>query len=551
MNRKTEAAAPDERNRARAAFRVGAGIFLSRVAGFFRDAVFAFYFGSSSTADAWGAALKTPNLIQTLLGEGSLSASMIPVYSEYLEEGREEDAGRFAGAALGILAVTAWGLALLGILLAPVIARVFYFRWDPDQQALLVTLLRILFPMVATLVISAWALGILNSHRRFFVSYVAPVFWNLAMISTMVALGSFAGWHAAGRDLDLVVALGWGAFVGSLLQLAVQLPWVIPLLKRFRLSLGRQVAGVREAIRNFMPVVTARGVVSLSNWIDTVLAAMLAPGAVIGVFYAQRLSLLPISLFGMSIAASELPELSRQRKEAAEVLASRVSTALERVSFFLIPTALAYLTFGDLLVGALFQRGRFGADGTTVVFLILGAYSLGLLASASSRVLSSAYYAVRDTRTPARWAIIRVALSLSIGASLMLPLDGLGVGTLRLGAVGLAIGATVGAWIEYVFLRRSLKAAIGPHGPRAGRLPKMMVAGIAAILAAALTKGVLGSSVPAREGILSGLAESAPWLHLPVLALATSLAFGLVYLAVTSLLGVGIPPRSLRESSGF
>jgi len=201
-------------------------------------------------------------------------------------------------------------------------------------------------------------------------------------------------------------------------------------------------------------------------------------------------------------------------------------------------------------VGALFQRGRFGADGTTVVFLILGAYSLGLLASASSRVLSSAYYAVRDTRTPARWAIIRVLLSLSIGASLMLPLDGLGVGTLRLGAVGLAIGAAVGAWIEYVFLRRGLKAAIGPHGPRAGRLPKMMVAGIAAVLAAAVCKGVLGSSVPAREGILSGLAESVPWLHLPALALATSLAFGLVYLAVTSLLGVGIPPRFLREISG-
>jgi putative peptidoglycan lipid II flippase len=550
VNRKSEVTAPKERNQARAAFRVGAGIFFSRVAGFVRDAVFAFYFGSSSTADVWGAALKTPNLIQNLLGEGSLSASMIPVYAEYLEEGREEDAGRFAGATLGILAVTAWGLALVGILLAPVLARVFYFRWDPEQQALLVTLLRILFPMVATLVISAWALGILNSHRRFFISYVAPVFWNLAMISTLIALGSFAGWHAAGREIDLVVALGWGALVGSLLQLGVQLPWVILLLKRFRLSLGRKVAGVHEAIRNFLPVVTARGVVSLSNWIDTVLAAMLAPGAVIGIFYAQRLSLLPISLFGMSIAASELPELSRQRSEASQVLASRVSTALERVSFFMIPSVLAYLTFGDLLVGALFQRGRFSPDGTAVVFLILGAYSLGLLASAGSRVLSSAFYAVRDTRTPARWAIIRVVLSLSVGASLMFPLDGLGVGTLRLGAVGLAIGATVGAWIEYLFLRRGLKEVIGHHGPRSGRLPKMMVGGIAAVLAAALCKGVLGSTVPAREGILSGLAESIPWLHLPVLAVATSLAFGLVYLAVTSLLGVGIPPRFLRESSG-
>ena len=119
-----------------------------------------------------------------------------------------------------------------------------------------------------------------------------------------------------------------------------------------------------------------------------------------------------------------------------------------------------------------------------------------------------------------------------------------------MGAVGLALGAAVGAWIEYVFLRRGLKEAIGPHGPRAGRLPKMMLAGVAAVLAAGLCKGVLGSSVPVREGILSGLAESIPWLHLPVLAVATSLAFGLVYLTVASLLGVGIPPRFLRESSG-
>src|SRR5687767_7900498 len=136
--------------------------------------VFSFYFGNSSVADAWGAALRTPNVIQNLLGEGTLSASFVPVYARFLEEGRDEEAGRFAGAALGILSVVAFGMGLLGLLLAPVIVDVFYPRWDPEKQALTVQLIRILFPMTALLAVSAWALGILNSHRRFFVGYVAP-----------------------------------------------------------------------------------------------------------------------------------------------------------------------------------------------------------------------------------------------------------------------------------------------------------------------------------------------------------------------------------------
>ncbi len=138
-----------------------------------------------------------PNVIQNLLGEGTLSASMIPVYAELLEEGREEEAGRFAGAALGILTAVAAGLSLLGILVAPLLVRVLFFEWSPEKQAITTTLVRILFPMTGVFVISAWALGILNSHRRFFVSYVAPVAWNLAQIATLV---TFGGYLAFGRQ---------------------------------------------------------------------------------------------------------------------------------------------------------------------------------------------------------------------------------------------------------------------------------------------------------------------------------------------------------------
>ncbi|MGD2124268.1 MAG: murein biosynthesis integral membrane protein MurJ, partial [Gemmatimonadota bacterium] len=514
---------------------------MSRITGVLRELVFARYFGTSAVADVWRVALRTPAVIRNLLGEGTLSASLIPVYAEMLEEGREEDAGRFAGATLGILATVAFGLALLGILLAPVFIPLIYWKWDPWMQELAVTIVRILFPMTAILVVSAWVLGILNSHRRFFVSYVAPVAWNLTLVGTMVGTGSYLGWYGLGREADMAVALAWGALAGGVLQVLVQLPQLLPLLTHFRLSLGRKVAGVREAIRNFLPVVGARGVVNLSSWIDMILAAVLVIGAPAMLGYAQTLYLLPISLFGMAIAASELPELSRKRGEIDQVLVPRVREALERISFLLIPSALAYLVLGNVFIAALFQGGAFGPDDTMATYVILAAYSLGLPASACSRALSSAFYALRDTRTPARIATLRVLISIAVGASLMFPLDRFGVGEVRFGAAGLALGSTLGAWIEYVQLRKHLNGHLGPHGPGWTRIARFLMAGLLAGGVGFGAKQILGFS--GQPGLLMDLLGGASiWLD-PLAAVGTAGAFGVAYLGTASLLKVGMPLR--------
>ena len=530
--------------KARAAFWVGAGIFLSRIAGFFRDAVLAFYFGNSREADVWGVAIRTPNIIQNLLGEGTLSASFIPVYARFLEEGREEDAGRFAGAALGLLFVVAFSVALLGILLAPLYIGIIFGKWDAEKQALTVELVRIIFPMTAVMVISAWALGILNSHRKFFVSYVAPVAWNLSMIAALVTFGSFLGWEAAGRDPELVTMMAWGALVGGLLQLAVQLPWVIPVLKHFRLSLSRRVTGIQEAIRSLTPVVAARGVVNLSSLVDLWLASFLVEGAVAMMGRAQTMYFLPISLFGMAIAASELPELSRNPEAVRSVLVPRVRGALDRLALLLIPSALAYLFLGDVLVAGLFQRGDFGATDTAVVHLVLAAYALGLPASASSRALSSAFYALRDTKTPAAIAGGRVAVSIAVGASLMFPLDRLGVGELRLGVAGLAIGSAVGAWLEYVLLRRRLGRRLGGHGPGKDRILRMLLAGALALGVGLVARALLGFS--SRDGILPNVLGEGSAILDPLAAAGTAGAFGVAYLGLAAAFGVGIPFRKAR-----
>jgi len=514
-------------SRSRASVRVAAGIFLSRITGLIRERVFAHYFGASSFADVWRAALRMPNVIQNLLGEGTLSASFIPIYSELLKEERHEEGARFAGAVFGLLTLAAGALGLLGIVLAPILVAVFFDGFDPGRQALTVDLVRILFPMTAILVISAWALGILNSHRRFFLPYVAPVAWNASIIAAMT--GGALGWGLSGEELARVLA--WGALVGGGLQVGVQLPSALRLLDEFRPSLSLQVHGIQEAIRNFVPVVAARGAVNLGGWLDFTLAAYLATGAVASLGYAQTLYLLPISLFGMSVAASELPELSRNRRRGTAVIQGEVNVAMERIGYFLIPSALAYVFLGNVITSALYQTGAFGASEVRVTWAVLAGYAVGMPASAVSRLLSSAFYAVRDTRTPARIAYLRVVLSLGVGFAFMFPLDRLEVGPLRLGAVGLALGASLAAWVELFFLRRALRHSIGAHGIAGARLLRMCAAG----------------GFGTGAGLLALLLL--PPLHPWVLALGTLIPFGGVYLLTSALLGVSQSLPNFRSGS--
>ncbi|MDE0082286.1 MAG: murein biosynthesis integral membrane protein MurJ [Gammaproteobacteria bacterium] len=516
--------------RSGASLRVGAGILLSRIAGLVRERVFAHYFGASPFADAWRAALRMPNVLQNLLAEGTLSASFIPVYAELVEAGRDKEAARFAGAVFGLLTVAAGVLAGAGIVLAPVLVAVFFGGFDPDRYLLTVDIVRILFPMTALLVISAWALGILNTHRRFFLPYVAPVGWNGAIIGAMWIGG--AGFDLSGDAL--VRMLAWGALVGGGVQCGLQLPLALRLLGEFRPSISPDVHGVREAVRNWLPVVASRGVVNLGSWLDFTLAAYLATGAVATLGYAQTLYLLPIALFGMSVAASELPELARGRGRGIAQLGEEVTGGMRRVAYFLIPSALGYISIGHVITAAIYQTGAFGEAEVRVTWAVLAAYAIGMPASALSRLLSSAFFAVRNTRTPARVAYLRVALSLAVGGALMFPLDSVAVEELRLGAAGLALGASVAAWVEYFLLRRYLRRTLGPFGIGAGHLFRMGTGALAASVVGLLLAGLLPFG--------------APWLR----ALGTLAPFGGVYLLLTALIGVRPPlgAQIFRRTTG-
>jgi len=512
-------AAPPRRGLRGGGARVAAGILASRIAGLARAAATSAAFGVGPHADVFQTALRAPNLLQNLLGEQALSASFIPVYSRLVERGEHEAARRFAGAIFGLLAATAAALAILGMLAARPLVGLFaagYLRdaaavaageATVDRYELAVRAVRWIFPMTAFLVLSAWALGVLNSHRRFFLPYVAPVFWNGSILAALFwasdAPGRLLGAAAASGVDRLLFAACAGALAGGLLQFLVQLPSAWRELGGLRPRLSLRIAGVREALAAFGPAVAGRGVVQISSYIDQLLASLLAVGAVSALGYGQLLYLLPLSLFGQAIAAAALPDLARASvREAQDEMARRSRGALARSGLLTWPAATGFVAFGPVAVGGIYRLlpgGAFGAPEVALVSLVLAVYALGLPSSTSSRVLQVTFFSLGDTRTPARIAVVRLVSGLAVALPAMLWLDRFGVerspfgasgleSSLRLGAVGLALGATLGAWTERWLLGRHLARRLPEHAPPPGRtlaaLASAVVAAGPALLAA-------------------------------------------------------------------
>ena len=263
-----------ERTTGRSALLVAVGIFCSRITGLVRQRVFAYYFGLGLEADAFYAALRIPNFLQNLFGEGALSASFIPVYAGLLARGERKEADRVAGAIVALLALVVSVLVLVGMLATPVFIDLIAPGFRGDKRTLTIDIVRVLFPGTGLLVLSAWCLGVLNSHHRFLLSYASGVMWNVAMIATLLIFGGRASLPT------LAVYLAWGSVAGSALQFGVQVPFVLRLAPDLRLALDTASTHVHTIVRNFIPAFISRGVVQLSGYIDTLLATWLPSGAV-------------------------------------------------------------------------------------------------------------------------------------------------------------------------------------------------------------------------------------------------------------------------------
>jgi putative peptidoglycan lipid II flippase len=507
-----------------AALLVAAGILLSRAAGFVRQRVLGHYLGISAAADAYGAAIRIPNILQNLLGEGVLSASFIPVYAGLRAKGNEAQARRVAGAVAGLLTLVIGVVSLAGVAATPWLIDAIARGFHGDTRALAIELVRIFFPSIALLVLSAFCIGVLNSHHRFFLGYAAPVAWSAAIIAALILGARTGDPHDQGR---IAVWAAWGAVAGGALQLLVQAPAVVRLLgKGARPSLGRGDANVAEVMRNFLPVVAGRGVVQLSAYIDTLIASWL-PGAVAAFGNAQLLYTLPVSLFGMSVSAASLPSMSTA--DDVRDLHAHTEAGLRTIAFPVVPSVAAFLGLGDVICAALFQTGRFTADDVRYVWIVLAGSTVGLLAATMARLYASAFYASRDTRTPLRYAVLRVALTAGLGVFCGLYLPGLLGVHPRYGAAGLTASAGVAAWVELLLLRRAIERRIGRCRLPKGRLLRLWIsAGLATAVA-------------------FGLKHVLPPMHPIPRAMLVLAPFGVTYVAATLALRVPEASRALAR----
>ena len=514
-----------------AALLVAAGILLSRIAGLIRQRVLGYYLATSPAADAYTAALRIPNFLQNLLGEGVLSASFIPVYAALRGRGEEGKARQVAGAVAGLLTLLTGALALIGVAATPWLLDLIAPGFDGDTRALAIVLVRIFFPGISLLVLSAFCIGVLNSHHRFFLSYAAPVVWSAAIIAALI-LGAHAGppGETERDQARIAVWAAWGAVAGGALQLLVQLPSVLGLLGRgTRLSLGRGDPQVAEVLRNFFPVVAGRGVVQLSAYVDMLIASWMPEGTVAAFGYAQTIYLLPVSLFGMAVSAAALPSMSATA-DVREKLHAQTEAGLRTIAFPVVPTVAAFLALGDVICAALFQTGKFTASDVQYVWWFLIGSTVGLLAATLARLYSSAFYALRDTRTPLRYATLRVLLTAALGVFSALWLPRLLHVNPRYGALGLTGSAGLAGWIEFALLRRGVGSRIGPcHLPK-GLLPRLWASAIAAAAVGFAVKLALPSLHPIPRAVV-------------VLGL-----FGATYLGLTLALGVAEASQALSRA---
>ena len=496
---------------------VAAGILASRFAGLARTTIFSYFFGlQSDAADAFNAAIRIPNLLQNLFGEGALSGSFIPVHAGLKAQGRDSDAAQVARTVFALLMLAMSVLVLLGVVSAPWLVDTVAPGFSGPKRALTQRLISILFPGAGLLVAAAWCLGVLNSHGKFLLSYASGVAWNAAMIGALLLFGP-------GSPLDrLAVMLAWGSVVGSFLQFAVQAPTA------FGLSAGGGPLAlsepVRRAIRDFFPVLISRGAVQISAYIDVFIASFLPTGAVSGLTASQLIYTLPVSLFGVSVSAAELPALSGDAARAeSSAFRTRMTAAIERLTFFVVPSAIVFAALGDVVAGALLQHGKFRSEDSRIVWGILAGSAVGLVASTQARLYAVAHYALGDTKTPLRFAVVRIAIVTGLGwfCALVVP-PYLHVAPIW-GTAGLTASAGIAGWVEFALLRASLSRRIGGTGAPATSTARLWIAGLAAALAAWAVRLLLPPVPPIARGAIV----------LPV--------FGLVYLGVVAMLGVTIP----------
>jgi putative peptidoglycan lipid II flippase len=425
----------------RALATVSSMTFISRILGFVRDLVIARAFGAGFATDAFFVAFKLPNLLRRLFAEGAFSQAFVPMLAEYKNRRGEQEARLLVDRVAAVLALALFVVALIGVLAAPLIIYVTApgFAATPDKFGLTVDLLRITFPYIFFISLTALAGGILNTYSRFSVPAITPVLLNLSFIG-------FALWGAPYFDPP-VTALAWAVFVGGVAQLALQVPFLarLGLLPRFRLDFRDE--GVRRILRQMGPAVFGVSIGQVSLVINMIFASFLVTGSVSWLYYADRLMEFPIGLLGVALGTILLPSLSRHYADRSpQEYSGLLDWGLRLTLLLAAPAAAALALLAVPLVATLFHYGAFDAADVFATRRAVLAYSLGLIGLVMVKVLAPGFYARQDIRTPVKIAIVTLALTQVMNFAFIWPLQ----------HAGLALAIGLGACINAALLLRGL-----------------------------------------------------------------------------------------------
>jgi putative peptidoglycan lipid II flippase len=436
----------------RATATVSAMTLASRVLGFARDVVVARAVGAGVGADAFFVAFRIPNFLRRLFAEGAFSQAFVPVFAEYKSTRDHPEVKDLADHVAGVLGTVLMGVTVLGILAAPVAVMVFApgFVRLPDKYALTVDMLRITFPYLLFISLTAVCGGILNSYGRFGVPAFTPVFLNLSLIAAALWLAPHT--DAPGR------ALAWGVLAGGVLQLAFQLPF----LQRLRLlplpRFGFRHPGVQRVLKLMLPAIFGVSVAQINLMVDTLIASFLRTGSVSWLYYSDRLMEFPLGMLGIALATVVLPSLSQQHaKASAEGFSRTLDWALRWVILIATPATAGLLVLAGPMLSTLFQYGEFGAQDVEMASRSLVTYSLGLVGFILVKVLAPGFYARQDMRTPVRIGVVAMLSNIGFNVLLVFPLA----------HAGLALATSLSAFLNAGLLYRGLRRQ-GAYRPRNG-----------------------------------------------------------------------------------
>ncbi len=400
---------------------VGGSTLVSRIFGYIRDMVVASFFGTGMAADAFFVAFRLPNLLRRLIGEGSMTVSFIPVFTDYLKKGDKEETARFLSSCFSVLVCLLLIVSALGVLMAPWLVRIIApgFTREPEKISLTVSLTRIVFPYILFVSLVAFSMGILNTYRIFFPPAFSPVLLNVAMIASVIFL------H---RLFDPpIYALAWGVIAGGILQLFFQVPFLLKNGFRIKFSWNPLHPGLKKVVTLMGPSIVGIAVYQLTVFINTLLASFLPSGSVSYLYYADRLMQFPLGIFAIAMGTAALPSFSSLAGEGPKPLAETIGFTLRLIFMIAIPASVGLILLREPIIGLLFQHGAFTEISRHATATALLGYAIGLFAVSGVRVVVPGFYALKDAKTPVRIAIIALILNILFGILLMHPLKHLGL----------------------------------------------------------------------------------------------------------------------------